>query len=152
MIGECRIIVKMAFSEGHGANMMHEESQMRTRRLLIWGMGVPAILWPPRIAHTVQSEILVILSCKLLVCLEIVRCWVSRVTCWVKTEVDGHLMTRVCQGSWCEVALCWVIWVSVWGLGTDFWPLDPLRCLGQHTAPICTTVGCDLTVTPVSPQ
>lgn len=117
MIRECRIIVKMVFSERRGANMIHEQSQIRTRRLLTWGMGVPAISWPLRTVHTVQREILIILFCKLLVRLEIVQCWVSRVTCWVKTKVDDHLMARACQGSLCEVALCWVIWVSVWADG-----------------------------------
>lgn len=117
MIRECRIIAKMVFSEGRGANLMHEESWMRTRWLLTWGMGARAISWPLRMVHTVQTGILIILFCKLLARLEIVRCWVSRVTCWVNTEVDGHLMARACQGSWCEVALCWVTWVSLWADG-----------------------------------
>lgn len=64
--------MKMVFSEEYGANMTHEESQMSTRRLLNWGMGIPAIPWPPRTVHTVQTEIFVILSCRLLLCLEIV--------------------------------------------------------------------------------
>lgn len=42
--------------------------------------------------------------------------------------------------------------VGRWGLGADFWPLDLLRCLGQHTVPLRIKVGCDLTLTPVSPQ
>lgn len=66
-----------------------------------------------------QTEILIILSCKVLVHLEILRCWISCVTLWVKTEVDGHLTAWMCQGSCCEVALCWVIWVRVWADG--FW-------------------------------
>jgi len=42
--------------------------------------------------------------------------------------------------------------VGRWGLGADFWPLDPLRCLAQHTVALCPEVGCDLTLTPVSPR
>ncbi|KAM6332455.1 LOW QUALITY PROTEIN: uncharacterized protein O3Q21_002773 [Podargus strigoides] len=52
-----------------------QQIRMRTRRLLTCGMRVPAILWPPRMVCTMQTEILIILSCKLLARLEIVRCW-----------------------------------------------------------------------------
>lgn len=74
MIRECKIIMKMAFSEGHRANMKYEESQMMTRRFLTWRMRVSAILWLLRTVHTVQTEVFIILSCKLLVCLEIAWC------------------------------------------------------------------------------
>lgn len=45
-----------------------------TRRLLNWGVGVTAILWPLRTDPSMQSEILITLFCKVLVHLEIVGC------------------------------------------------------------------------------